>query len=704
MTQAVKRACDACHRRKVKCDGVNPCRNCGQAQLSCTYNAIPQKKGPKGSRAKVISELRETQRQTSLSAKVQNRINGGPSSPPNPGLAPTPGLLTSELVKECIAFFFDNLYPQLPILDRNSVEQQVLYMEQNRDAYCLLTSLCAFVMLQPGMNMPAGDPYNLDLLPGATIVSSQLLVEEAIKVRKGYEYLDSISLNVLATNFFLFACHYGLESHDRAWFYLREASTMIHLTGMHQEDHYMKLESVEASRRRRLFWLVYATERAYALQRSRPLTLQATINLPTVNDDMTDPLAHQLNGFVVLSNLFKPFDDTFNNTWSKARHNLSPQYLSGLQKQLTDLVQSYLCQDANFTDAHTNQQWLKSTIWQLTNGAVSGGNDDSMSYQYSGNMSRDLLMSMASQFPSQGMELLNSGLIEKLLEVTHSAVEFLSLQPASRDPFAVGPREHMNQLLSVVAMSRNGDHRFLPLLLSKAHEILPRLVSPMLQNAPENPNMANVDIFDGFGNAGMAQPPQLQLAMDSDYDRKFPVEEYDKKYAMDLSTGTPESVGNTSSNGVPSTAPQNSELGSSFVSSPGIMSPTVEYPPGMNNFACTPMSEMVMSPMGHPAQPNPMNHAQHQTQHQHQHIPMNQGHEGMRQHHIGGIPQNMHSQPMNTQAVPPSMPMNNMVGMRQQTQRQASFSMHDPRQQYPPQGGMAGMGSMNNEMDFGRLS
>ncbi|CCC13727.1 unnamed protein product [Sordaria macrospora k-hell] len=61
MSTAVKRACDACHRRKVKCDGINPCRNCHASQLTCTYNAIPQKKGPKGSRAKVISELRETQ-------------------------------------------------------------------------------------------------------------------------------------------------------------------------------------------------------------------------------------------------------------------------------------------------------------------------------------------------------------------------------------------------------------------------------------------------------------------------------------------------------------------------------------------------------------------------------------------------------------------------------------------------------------------
>lgn len=49
-SSAVKRACDACHRRKVKCigDGTRTCKNCQSAGLTCTYNAIPQKKGPKG--------------------------------------------------------------------------------------------------------------------------------------------------------------------------------------------------------------------------------------------------------------------------------------------------------------------------------------------------------------------------------------------------------------------------------------------------------------------------------------------------------------------------------------------------------------------------------------------------------------------------------------------------------------------------------
>jgi hypothetical protein len=188
-------------------------------------------------------------------------MNGIACPPDGAGLSPTPGLLTSDLVKDCATFYFDNMYSQAPILDRRQIEQQMLYMEQNRDAYCLMASMCAFVMLQPGMTMPPGDPYNLDMVPGANIVSAQLLLEEALKVRKGYEYLDSITLNVLATNYFLFACYYGQEMHDKAWYYLREATTMIQMVGMHKEEHYMQFDAAEATRRRRLYWLYYTLER-----------------------------------------------------------------------------------------------------------------------------------------------------------------------------------------------------------------------------------------------------------------------------------------------------------------------------------------------------------------------------------------------------------------------------------------------------------
>lgn len=146
------------------------------------------------------------------------------------------------------------------------------------------------------------------------------------------------------------------------------------------------------------------------MQRGRPLTLQATIKLPTAGDDPADPSAHQLTDFILLVNMFRPFDEALTSMWNKTRGHLSTQYTAGLQKQLNELAQSYLCQDASFNDLRMNQQWLKNTVWQLTNGAVNSG-DDSMSYQYPVDMARQLLMSMASQFPGQGMELMNSGLV-----------------------------------------------------------------------------------------------------------------------------------------------------------------------------------------------------------------------------------------------------------------------------------------------------
>lgn len=260
MTTAVKRACDACHRRKVKCDGINPCRNCSASQLSCTYNAIPQKKGPKGSRAKVINELKEKERQTSLSAKVQNRMNGI-NGPVSPTLAPTPGLLTSEMVKDCLEFFFAHMYPMMPILHRQRLEQQAHFMDQNLDTYCLLTSLCAFVLLQPGMTVPGTDPFSFEAMPGTNIVTSTLLLEETLRVRKGYDYLASPSLNSLCTSYFLFGCHYAIEIHDKAWFHLREATTLIHMSGMNSEATYAQFDATESSRRRRLYWLLFVMER-----------------------------------------------------------------------------------------------------------------------------------------------------------------------------------------------------------------------------------------------------------------------------------------------------------------------------------------------------------------------------------------------------------------------------------------------------------
>lgn len=420
MSTAVKRACDACHRRKVKCDGINPCRNCSSAQLSCTYNAIPQKKGPKGSRAKVISELRENQRQSSLSAKIQNRINGAGSSA-IATFTPTQGLLTNEMINTCIDFFFVHMYPTMPILSRQRVEQDAMSSDTTLDTYCLLSSLCAFMMLQPGIPMPSSDPYGPESIPGASIITATLLLEETLRVRKGYDYQQNPTLYTLATSYFLFACHYGLDLQDKAWCSLREATTLVHLVRMNREETYQTWDKVDATRRRRLYWLLYAAERAYALQHDRPLSLKATISPPTPADDPSDPLAGQLVGFCRLVSLFRPFDSAFVDIWNKTRSDCSPSLVATLQKQQNDVIGALASADPQLGDVVRNQQWLQNLAWQinLAKGNAGTNGNDMAAYQFSMmDVSREMIP-MAASFSNQGSsELLNSGLVRVYLPST----------------------------------------------------------------------------------------------------------------------------------------------------------------------------------------------------------------------------------------------------------------------------------------------
>ncbi|PSN72106.1 hypothetical protein BS50DRAFT_672962 [Corynespora cassiicola Philippines] len=47
----LRNACDACKRRKVKCDGTQPCGTCTVSRLDCQYSK-PRKRGPKPARAR----------------------------------------------------------------------------------------------------------------------------------------------------------------------------------------------------------------------------------------------------------------------------------------------------------------------------------------------------------------------------------------------------------------------------------------------------------------------------------------------------------------------------------------------------------------------------------------------------------------------------------------------------------------------------
>ena len=245
----------------MRCNGSHPCHNCTQASLACTFNKPPQKKGPKGSRAKVISELRKTQdhelHRPSSSHRDAVDLFDAPLG--SPTAARTPGLLTAEMIDTSITCFFEYLYPTMPILDQARMEQAVLEQHSSIEAYCLLSAFCAFVMLQPWLNASSPDRPRASPVQ-RVFVQSLRLVEETVRVWNSYDHKDNPTLADILIAFFLSAAYFGLEKANAAWIHLREAMTLAQLLGMHDESTYVRTD-LDGPIRRRLFWLLYVSER-----------------------------------------------------------------------------------------------------------------------------------------------------------------------------------------------------------------------------------------------------------------------------------------------------------------------------------------------------------------------------------------------------------------------------------------------------------
>ena len=80
--------------------------------------------------------------------------------------------------------------------------------------------------------------------------------------------------------------------------------------------------------------------RAYAFKRHRPLTLYATIQLPTNEEDPTETI--DLTGFIHLIKLYRPFDETFFGLWNRTKSGAAPAWLVQLQRKLSDALPTYL--------------------------------------------------------------------------------------------------------------------------------------------------------------------------------------------------------------------------------------------------------------------------------------------------------------------------------------------------------------------------
>lgn len=192
---------------------------------------------------------------------MQSQAQGFITPPVSPTLFQTHGLLNLDVINACTQAFFTHLYPTMPILHQEQLSQIISEISCSEEAYCLVSSLSAFILIQPGIELKTTHSADGHLDSSTNVTLGGVLVDEVLRIRKAYDYVEFPTVASVITSFFLFGCYFGLNKHNTAWFHLREATASAQLLGMQDETYYLSGDIVEDSRRKRLFWLLFITER-----------------------------------------------------------------------------------------------------------------------------------------------------------------------------------------------------------------------------------------------------------------------------------------------------------------------------------------------------------------------------------------------------------------------------------------------------------
>jgi hypothetical protein len=387
------------------------------------------------------------------------------------------------------------------------------------EIYCLTAALCAFVIVQAGMNLtlPPGSLYEEDC-PQTRRGYANMLLADIVRIRKTIDYVETPTLSSLQISFFLFGCYFSFENQNTCWFHLREAATLAQMMSLHDEATYLKGDPVDSMYKRRTYWLLLVTERAYALERHRPLTLHPTIELPKPQDPHEEDT---IGGFISLIKLFCCIDDEFMGLWNKSKTECSTAWLAQLQQQLRNVLPADLkTTESQAADIRITLHWLRIMVWQLsiTNGYLSSTSPDtSMTFKYPIEVARDLIQDIKKL--SQGsMEVHGIGLIEKLFDVACTLADVISCVPLERNSTQSHetPSDYLNYFISLISHLHGGSSRYLPLLMAKVSENLP-IMAPSLDWTTMNIKQGYAGASDNIPTPTPPDAAQMQFARAKGY-------------------------------------------------------------------------------------------------------------------------------------------------------------------------------------------
>ncbi|KGO49190.1 hypothetical protein PEX1_054440 [Penicillium expansum] len=422
----------------------------------------------------------------------------------------------------------------VPVLQPGSFQKQVDLADTSLHAYCFVTAFCAFVVTQTGFAVEhASLEFSRDF---CTKDYRNSLIEEATEARKHIDpFTDPVRQSIIIA-FLLYGCHIGLGNQRHAYYFLRESTTLYTASALQSQASSAQVDDDDPSLAGKLFWLLVVSERAHAIRRHRPITLQVTPESPQLEDDPLstpledDPIANSSAiGFRCLVNLYSLFDEGFLGQWNGTNATCSIESLVRLEERIQSAVPADLdLPDILMADLRVSQQWLRIMIWQLSTTAgflSTNPTHECMDFRYPLLIAQDLCFA-TWKLSRQSMETHGIGLIEKIFEVACTLIDVMACLSAAglrSSGFKLGPQDYLKHFSTLIHDLPGGRRRFLPLLLTKIGQTLPSMVDPItvhlkLQPSPLAPSSTSEEssISAIAEDAGSTEQPSTELLSETE--------------------------------------------------------------------------------------------------------------------------------------------------------------------------------------------
>ncbi|PNS19629.1 hypothetical protein CAC42_7473 [Sphaceloma murrayae] len=450
------RACDACRRRKVRCNGATRCQQCAHLDIKCIYTTTPSKRSRKSAapRGTIIqacrSDIPPPPPPMNPSATSPASLFSDMSSPTS-GISPgrcqgnrhsfSAGPVDPNFFYDLLPEYTEAVYPVNPVITSDEVRTCIARMYSDEEALSFLYVFAAVTI-------------SLSHVDRGSDAKDQIasLISSCFDHRRPLTHINSPpSVLRVMTSVFLEICLMNLSKPELGNHYLNEAISQLPMLHIRDEAAMAALSHPERCRRERLYWECFIHERFSAIVHDESVRLDPLPELPQF-DPTIDYKIHQ--GWIYTIQTFCMIDRDFVAFWLRHREP-DPDELEDSQWRLEVSMLSHMQQ----ADIIVTRQWLRTVLWQiairsmlLTSSTPSSPTPSpSLSAASKSNISLTLPLTLShelktflSAFSPKEVGVHGSGILHKLFEIANAIVDVvLQLPDASEED----TRERVRDLL-----------------------------------------------------------------------------------------------------------------------------------------------------------------------------------------------------------------------------------------------------------------